>query len=65
MDEFISKPMRKKVLIEKLALLLSDHPAVARAGRLDAAEWHRQAAGHACSRGRDRRSSFRCSISRC
>jgi PAS domain S-box-containing protein len=31
MDEFISKPMRKKVLIEKLALLLSDHPAVARA----------------------------------
>ena len=31
MDEFIAKPMRKKVLIEKLALLLSDHPAVARA----------------------------------
>ena len=33
MDEFISKPMRKKVLIEKLALLLSDHPAVARAAK--------------------------------
>ena len=30
MDEFIAKPMRKKVLIEKLAMLLSGHPLLAR-----------------------------------
>jgi HPt (histidine-containing phosphotransfer) domain-containing protein len=29
MTEFVSKPMRKKVLIEKLALLLAGHPALA------------------------------------
>jgi CheY-like chemotaxis protein len=28
MNEFMSKPIRKKVLFEKLSLLLSDHPAV-------------------------------------
>ena len=30
MDEFIAKPMRKKVLIEKLAMLLAGHPLLAR-----------------------------------
>jgi signal transduction histidine kinase/DNA-binding NarL/FixJ family response regulator/HPt (histidine-containing phosphotransfer) domain-containing protein len=29
MNEFMSKPIRKKVLFEKLSLLLSDHPSVA------------------------------------
>ena len=30
MDEFIAKPMRKKVLVEKLAVLLAGHPLLAR-----------------------------------
>ena len=31
MDEFIPKPIRKKVLIEKLSLLLASHPLVVQA----------------------------------
>ena len=38
MDEFIAKPMRKRVLVEKLALLLADHPLLA---------WARPASGNA------------------
>jgi signal transduction histidine kinase/DNA-binding response OmpR family regulator len=33
MDEFIAKPMRKKVLIEKLAVLLAGHPLLVRPAR--------------------------------
>lgn len=37
MNEFMSKPIRKKVLLEKLSNLLSDHPLVVKAGLAQAA----------------------------
>ena len=36
MDEFIPKPIRKKVLIEKLSLLLAAHPLVVQAAANEA-----------------------------